>query len=181
MRTTATISGQRGVEIAIAQISERLVRGGMRDALMKAARHVTAAAKRNAPRETGALRKSIRQKALTNPKKKLVTVLVGPSRGVTATASDGKLRRPANYAHLVEYGTASRGVWGGRRKKGLFGIGAVKGKTVTPGNPPKPFLRPAWESNKGAVLATYKAEIGNSIRRRAKQLARTKFQPGRRR
>lgn len=39
------------------------------------------------------------------------------------------------------------------------------------GDPPQPFMRPAWDENKGQVLETIKTDLGNEIIKAAKRQA----------
>jgi hypothetical protein len=108
------------------------------------------AAKRFAKRseDTGALRESITEKVVSYPEQARVVGLVGPDRhyyshGIRIKTGFGRLlaknkRRPANYAHLVEYGHVSVKPRKGtsRRKKNAI---VTKKEFV----PAKPFLRPA--------------------------------------
>lgn len=111
------------------------------------------AAKRFAKRSkrTGALSNSITHKIVVYPKTGKAVGLVGPDRnyyiqGRRLSAKGGKLGalygadRPANYAHLVEYGhrIAKGGALTRLDGKGKKGKGTVGGFV-----PAKPFIRPA--------------------------------------
>ncbi len=164
MKILTKVHGFKEARLNIAELEEKIGRGAMRDALTKAARLVTAKAKALAPvGATGLLKKSIRQKAITNVKRQSVTVLVGPSNNVSGQVDrfgSGNIQtvRPAKYAHLVEFGTSARGVYG------------HEGWRMEPGNPPKPFLRPAYEQTKAAATAKYKAELGPGIEKAARKI-----------
>jgi len=164
MRVTTRVTGARDAEAAVRELTDKIGRGAMRDSMTKAARMMTAAVKRNAPvGETGLLKKSIKQKVVTNTRKQMVTAYVGPSNKVTGQVDrfgNGNITtvRPAKYAHLVEYGTAARGSYG------------RKGETSSPGLPPRPFMRPAYESTKAATHSKYKDELGPAIERIASKI-----------
>jgi HK97 gp10 family phage protein len=168
---SAKVTGAQEARAAVDELANKIGRGAMRDALTKAGRLVVAKVKTLAPvGATGLLKKSIRQKVITKPKKQSVTVLIGPANNVTGQIDrfgNGKIEtvRPAKYAHLVEFGTASRGVYG---KKGL---------TISPGNPLKPFMRPAYEQTKVAVREKYAAELGPGIEKTAAKIRKRKVQP----
>lgn len=121
----------------------------LRSSLEKAATPVLSAARQNAVRETGLLKKSMGRKSATYASGTVV-VVVGPRRGFKQTVrlkpswvwrggtkpyrirkpKAGHLtvnRDPVKYAHLVEFG-------------------AVKKK-----NKAKPFLRSAWSSQRQAA------------------------------
>jgi len=162
------VTGFKTIIANVKELEAKIGRGAMREAMTKAARLMTAKAKQNAPKgATGLLKKSIRQKATTS-KKGVVTVYVGPSTKVSGQVDrfgtgDIKTVRPVKYAHLVEFGTAARGSYG------------RKGAAVSPGNPPKPFMRPAFESTKEAVGKKYKEEMIPAIQRAAARIKKRNF------
>lgn len=75
----------------------------LRKAFRAYGRQIIKPAKRAAPVRSRALRRSIGQKIATYKSGTMVLV-VGPRRGVTAE-HEGRRVVPANYAHLVEFGT----------------------------------------------------------------------------
>lgn len=160
MRVTAKVTGARQIITNGIELEKQLARGAMRDAMTKAARPMTAAVKRNAPvGRTGLLKKSIKQKVKTSRKKGMVTAVIGPSNKIKGIDPVTKKEvRPSRYAHLVEKGSASRGVWG------------RKGVKVTPGSPPNPFMRTAYASTKSKVADVYKREMGPAVQRSAARL-----------
>lgn len=165
----STITGFRDLELSMQELQDKIQRGAMRTALTKAARPMTAAAKRNAPvGATGLLKKSIKQKIITGKKKdKVITALIGPSTKVVGQVDrfgSGHITnvRPSLYAHLVEFGTAARGSYG------------RKGVVISPGNPPKPFLRPAYEQGKDKATTDYKNELAPAIEQAAARIGRAK-------
>jgi HK97 gp10 family phage protein len=183
MKVTAQISGFTAAIKSMKELADKIERGGMRESLTKAARPMTARVKSLAPAKragkaatadspgvnpsTGMLKKSIRQKLYTNKQKHLVTIYIGPSRNVEMWVDrfgDGNITpvRPANYAHLVEFGTASRGSYG------------RKGEKVSGGNPARPFLRPGYAQTKVATHQAYAKLLGEAIDKSAAKQARLK-------
>ncbi len=122
-----------------ANLERRIKRGGLRMALTKATADIVKRAKALAPRESGMLRKSIKRKIKTNTRRDTVTVIIGSDKSVHGTYK-GQERKPARYMHLVELGH------GGPHPAA-----------------PRPFLRPAYEGNKSAMQAKFKAELKRSI------------------
>lgn len=112
-------------------------------AVKAGAKIVQAAAKARAPKRSGALKQSIGIKAKKGSRGKTLAFAVVGARTKVAKQFKGKTIKPAKYAHLVEKGTKPHG--------------------GHPGAKPKPFLKPALESQKAAVgkaiLATLAAEI----------------------
>lgn len=91
----------------------------------------------------GALARSIAFKIVANLRTGKVTAIVGPKRHAPGM--------PTHYAHLVEFGhilvvTDHRG---GRRTAGYV--------------PANPFVRPAVEAFKGAVLQVFGEEVANGL------------------
>jgi HK97 gp10 family phage protein len=105
---------------------------------------------------TGTLAASlvIRQKPRTS--KLNPTFQVGPSSGFQRATEFGS-RRPANYAHLVEFGTAPH---------------LQPGRGVThPGSAPHPFMAPAYYSTREQVVKRFGEKIGPEMEKRAAKLA----------
>jgi len=163
MKVSAKITGFKQLKLAAVDLQSQIERGAMRDALTKAARLITAAIRRNAPKgATGLLKKSIRQKVVTSARGN-VRAYIGPSNNVSGQADllgNGHIVtvRPVKYAHLVEFGTKSRGSYG------------RKGEKVTPGNAPRPFMRPAYEQTKAATVIAYKDGLVPGIERAARKI-----------
>ncbi len=163
MKVRVKVTGYNQLKFAAASLQDQIERGAMRESLTKAARMVTAAAKRNAPKgATGLLKKSIRQKIVTTPRK-VVVAFIGPSNNVSGQVDlfgNGHIVtvRPVKYAHLVEGGSASRGSYG------------RKGAKVTPGNAPRPFMRPTFESTKFVAQMKYKEGMIPAIQTAARRI-----------
>jgi HK97 gp10 family phage protein len=153
----------------------KVMRAASRKGVNEATKLVLASAKSFVPQRTGSLRKSLGRKVVAMKNGGGYVGVVGPRKDMSdkerarrqqefeqgkrkRAPGKAKFRRvvkykgkeitvnPVHYAHLVEYGTAPHGVKG---KKVLSGADGVFG-TRTSGSKPRPFLRPAWESNKAA-------------------------------
>lgn len=124
-----------------------------RGPLAKAGRAVAKEAKSRAPVDTGALRRSLTSVVRTG--RSGVYVMVGPETGtkknkrtgITSKTAFGKWldnqgikNRPANYAHLVEFGHAG----------------------PHPA-PPRPFFRRAIEASKSKVIAILREGIKENL------------------
>ena len=104
-------------------------------AMGKACAVVEAAAKQNAPKDTGALRNSITSKVENRN---------GHIEGVIFT--------PLEYAPYVEYGTGLFAESGGR-KDVPWNYQDDKGEWhSTSGQKPQPFMRPAVEDNRNKII-----------------------------
>ena len=104
---------------------------------------VESAAKEKAPKDTGALRRSITSK---------VEVTGGGIEGIVFT--------PLEYAPYVEYGTGLFAENGNGRKTGWAYKDEKTGETIwTRGQHPQPYLRPALEENKEAINKIFKEAL----------------------
>ncbi len=143
-------------------------------ALEKAAQPMVQAIKARTPVRTGALRKSIAATVRTYPSQKAVLV-VGPSKdrfyGGKRIVRGGKsLRgsdRPANYAHLVEFGhrlaAGADGRIGFSRAKGTNlrqGKGAAAAFVLA-----RPFMRPGVAAATPSLLNNLSAGIATGLHR----------------
>ena len=104
-------------------------------AMGKACAVVEAAAKQNAPKDTGALRQSISSKVEVESKEVIGTIFT-----------------PLEYAPYVEYGTGLFAESGGR-KDVPWNYQDDKGEWhSTSGQKPQPFMRPAIEDNRNKII-----------------------------
>lgn len=133
-----TLTGDRRLARKFRKLQSNASRNRViRRPLSAALSPINKAAKQNAPVGTGALKKSIGTKVKAYPGG--VWGGVGPRVGekFTIIGEDGKKHIPANYAHLVEYGTAR--------------------------TPAKPFLRPAMDSQRPNALRILKSGVWKNI------------------
>lgn len=144
----------------------------MEGALVKASRPIQRAMVSMAPRRTGALKKSIAIKGLSNKAKGEAAALIGPDRNYYASGrrvKKGEDRRgadkPSNYAHLVEFGHYS-GV--SSERFGGFSKGtSLRKKTATARSfiRPQPFMRPGFSAGLPQAEAILEREVTASIER----------------
>lgn len=149
-------------------------------ACVKAARPIRDASARFAPRRTGALKASIAIKGISNKSKGTAAALIGPDRnyykGGRRLRKNSDRRgadKPANYAHLVEFGHMS----GTSSEK--FG-GFDKGKTIRKKTAsaksfvlPQPFMRPGFIAGAPQAEAILAREIAASIEKTRAKLVKT--------
>lgn len=111
----------------------------LQSALGKACAVVEASAKQKAPKDTGALARSITSK-------------IEDTEGIIFT--------PLEYAPYVEYGTGLFAEEGGRSTPWTYKDD--KGEWHrTSGQKPQPFMRPALEENREKIINILKEGIGN--------------------
>lgn len=110
----------------------------VQQALMKCCAIVERSAKQLAPKDTGALRRSITSK-------------VEGERGIVFT--------PLEYAPYVEYGTGLFAEAGGRADTPWSYQDDAGNWHTTSGQKPQPFMRPALENNRAKIKATLKGGL----------------------
>ena len=115
----------------------------MTSAMQDACNIVESAAKDKAPKDTGALRRSITSKV-----------------EVTGNSIEGIVYSPLEYAPYQEFGTGLFAENGNGRKTGWAYEDEKTGETIfTRGNRPHPFLRPAVNENKDKIINIIKGAL----------------------
>ena len=128
-----------GIEEVLDSIDSLADLEGLQSALGKACAVVEASAKQKAPKDTGALARSITSK-------------IEDTEGIIFT--------PLEYAPYVEYGTGLFAEEGGRNTPWVYKDD--KGEWHrTSGQKPQPFMRPALEENREKIINILKEGIGN--------------------
>lgn len=128
-----------GIEEVLDSIDSLADLEGLQSALGKACAVVEASAKQKAPKDTGALARSITSK-------------IEDTEGIIFT--------PLEYAPYVEYGTGLFAEEGGRNTPWIYKDD--KGEWhKTSGQKPQPFMRPALEENREKIINILKEGIGN--------------------
>lgn len=114
--------------------------GNLEQALGKACALVERSAKQLAPKDTGALRRSITSK-------------VEGDKGIVYT--------PLEYAPYVEYGTGLFAENGGRKDVPWYYEDDKGEWHKTSGQKPQPFMRPALNQNREQILRILRGEVLN--------------------
>ena len=128
-----------GIEEVLDSIDSLANLEELQSALGKACAVVEASAKQKAPKDTGALARSITSK-------------IEDTEGIIFT--------PLEYAPYVEYGTGLFAEEGGRSTPWTYKDD--KGEWHrTSGQKPQPFMRPALEENREKIINILKEGIGN--------------------
>lgn len=145
---TVSVKGLAELQAFLNQLPAKLEANVLRSALRAGARQVQQEARRLVPIKSGRLRAGI--KISTSSRRGKVTA---------------KVKTTGKHAYLapwLEYGTRPHVIKPGKRRRAL----AINGRVVTaidhPGAQPKPFMRPALDTQaRAAVLA-----VGNAIKKR---------------
>jgi HK97 gp10 family phage protein len=100
---TFAIDGLNPLIKSLAQFkSKTTAKRIMRGSLNKAVQVLVKAARKNAPEETGLLKKAITKDVRT--KGHGMSAKIGADAKLSGVGPDGRTRTPQNYVHLVEYG-----------------------------------------------------------------------------
>jgi HK97 gp10 family phage protein len=150
MTATMELEGFAELDAALAQLSRSAGKGVLRRALKKAGEPLVAIVRAGVPRDDGDLAESIaistkldkrqrgQHRKMFRSDKASVEMFIGPSYDL----GDG-----GRHGHLVEFGTKPR------INSGIFA------GTTHPGTAPQPFMRPAWDSDKTAMLDRLKVDL----------------------
>lgn len=114
----------------------------MNSAMQQACNLVESAAKDKAPKDTGALRRSITSKV-----------------EVTGNSIEGIVFTPLEYAPYVEYGTGMYASNGNGRKTPWVYMDDKGNYHYTRGQHPQPYMRPALEENKDKIINMIKGAL----------------------
>ena len=164
-KQTFEIFGEKELTKFLKQCEPKLRKKLQRQGVSKALTPFVSEAKKRAAKDTGLLKKSIRKKIKTYGS--TIVGLAGPAREVSGAKKGRRFRRPAHYAHLIEFG--HRVVHGGKLKRNQKGLVKKlkemmrKKGTVTGAVAAKPFMRPALAATQGVMMNTMKNTITAAI------------------
>jgi len=144
MRASVNVVGAKELRNAIEKLPQEIQKRALKSALTLGARVIAKNARKRARKESGALKKSIGLVVRSKPNDQYA--VIGARSGFT-TEYKGKMRNPAKYAHLVEFGTSTA--------------------------PANPFLRPAVEESRQEVFNKMSQGIEKAVDRAVKKF-RTK-------
>lgn len=122
-------------KVAQVDLPQKLAQG-----LEQACLVVERSAKSKAPVQTGTLRSSISHK-------------------VSQPSLEGVIGSTVEYAPYVEIGTGIYSTQGGGRQGGWFYVDASGQGHFTMGSHPKPFLKPAMDTNLSAIMKCFEGII----------------------
>lgn len=172
MSETVKVTGLQELNRKLARLADDVQRKYLRGAVGAGARIFRDAAKRNAPVGTGKLQRSIISKWIPEASSLhrqlfLVTVKRGKHfRGKVKTDKKGRERitksYDAYYWTWIEFGHTTR-LSGQKRTRAQIRKSLDVYKATGRFVPPRPFLRPAFESNKSAAIEAVRVELAKRI------------------
>lgn len=190
MRIGFTLSNWDGMLNLLKAVPQEVKMRVAASAVGEAAKPFVRAAKAKAPVRTGALRQSITSVIRSYKKSGRVMAIIGPSldyfqggKRLKGTSKGGKVDRPANYAHLVEFGHYSRtatGEFGGFAKgfKRRKSSGARLAQDARSFILAQPFLRPAIDAGQSAAEAAlvvgFEKGIDKAVKREVAKFKKSK-------
>jgi HK97 gp10 family phage protein len=173
------LDGTAALKAVLDVVGPKAFKEGARRGVTVAAQMVNKAAKSLVPTRTKSLKKAIGHKVKANKQKTGYIGVIGPRKDIKGAVIGGvgkkkaKFRRkvkhkgtelvvdPHKYAHLVEGGRKAVRI---TRRKVLSDGRAVYGTKVR-AVPPRPFMRPAWESNAANAAAVIRQKIAEAAKR----------------
>lgn len=144
MKIDAKLFGNKETQWMFHNLPDKVQRRVIRKAVNAAATPVTKQLRRNLPKDTGALKRAVAKKTITNHDKTLITGLVGVNRKKEYAGKKG-----GRYFHLVENGHIT-----------------ADGKFV----PGKWALKRAFESTKSQREKQFGTKMGKEIEKEAKKM-----------
>jgi HK97 gp10 family phage protein len=177
------LEGGQKLEAALVKLASKTQTKLLKSATAWAAKPIVKAARANLSaqksRDTGLLRESLGVKKKFYKRSGTAIAIIGArstgGKGKFAKIKSGlagtsKAKRlPANYAHLVEFGTAPHFIRAAHQGVLAF-LGVVTKVIYHPGSTAKPFLGPAFRSNRRRALRIIKNKLWQGIRKEAKKL-----------
>ena len=130
-----------GLNNLLAKLNEYADPAQLRQSMEKCCAIVEASAKEKAPKDTGALRRSISSRVEE-----------------TANGVEGVIFTPLEYAPYIEYGTGLFAEDGGRQTPWSYQDDEGNWHT-TKGQPPRPYMRPALTENRDQILERLRGAI----------------------
>ena len=172
MTGSIRLEGLKELNNALKKLEAKVARKFAREGLKAAALVLRKEMRRRAPKKTGNLRKKIRFRL------RQIRGGLGVTGRVGVASPKNKKDKSAFYARFIEYGTSphqipNKTVGRGRnkrknKKKSKFG-GHVYSRVNHPGQPARPFLRPAFESKKQEAVKAIGPKMWSLIKREAKR------------
>lgn len=171
MSATVKISGLRELEKALAQLPKATGRAVLKRVLVKAGKPIADMASSLAPRDTGELAGSIKVSAKiknNTGKSEYAAVMKAGGSKDQAVAALRSARRSAGGAG------SSAEVYVGptQAKSKKDAIKRIVQEFGSEKQGPQPYMRPAWDAQKGRALEIVKNELGGEIAKSAARVAK---------
>lgn len=170
MTLRVSVSGLKELEASLGELSKGAAKGALRRILIKAGEPIAAAARQNAPVETGELQRSIivGTKVVNDTGKKEFADVM--KAGGTKLEAVGALRAARRASGEDSFAIAYVGPTKARNKAdAIKRIVQEFGSRLISGHP---YMRPAWDSMKMQALEIIKRDLGAEIMKTAARAAK---------
>ncbi len=171
---TLRMEGGKELAKALAKLGQRVEKKLLKRAVVKGARPIARAAKVKVVKVSGMLGKSIGVKSIFYPSTGTAVAVIGArvttqgrkrkTVGWAKKFGDTK-QKPANYAHLVEFGTKPHWI-----PTTLIDGTIVRRPHLHPGTPAKPFMRPAYDQHWRGALNIFGTQLRRDIAKEVSKL-----------
>lgn len=151
-RGMVTLKGFKQLEKKLLGLEKKVAKKLVRRALRDGAKIIHQEARLRVPVKTGRLRRSIKVKAAKKRKKHQVAIIV--------QCGEGDFVGDTFYGGMIEFGYEKVPVY--RGSDGRF-RSAKRGTQPTTTVPPQPFMRPAFDSKKGAAVSAIENTLSAGI------------------
>lgn len=153
---TIKLTGARELDLALRNLDRKIARKLVRQALRAGAKIIRDEAQQNAPVLSGQLKKSIKVRAAKSRRRGVIRLQV--------QTADGDYAGDEFYASFIEYGFMKQET---RRLEDGSLISLKRGSGTPTYFPPRPFMRPAFESKKHEAARLVETTLRESIEREA--------------
>lgn len=172
MKMYVTATGFKELDKALAELPKAAAKRTLQRTLLKAGQPIADAASANAPVDTGELRDSVKvgTKLGNNVGKAEYAAVMksGGSKSQAVAALRGARRAAAGGTFAVAFvGPTKAKTRKDAIKRIVQEFGSVK-------QSPRPYLRPAWDSQQRVALDIARKELGNEIIQTAKRIGKSK-------
>lgn len=156
-----SVSGLKELDAALGELSKGAARGALRRALVKAAEPMRAAAERNAPEDTGALKRSIIVTSKVDNRAGKAEYAAVMKGGGTKAQAVGAMRDARRAKGIGEsFAEAYLGPEKGSKRDAIKAVVQEFGSRKQAA---QPYMRPAFDGEAQNVIGKIKDELSNEI------------------
>lgn len=174
MKTSVHISGFKELDRALEELPKSTSRNVLKRTLIKAGEPIAEEARRLVPVDQGVLRDSIEVSARVKNKVGNAEFSAAMRAGLGKKAAASALRSARRAAK--GQGSFAEAYVGPTRGKGVIQYAHLVEFGSVNNQPPRPFMRPAWDAKQSQALSIIRAELGNEILAAARRIGRSKKQ-----
>lgn len=174
MRLNVEVSGLAALDKALGELPKATARNVLKRTLVKAGQPIADEAKRLVPVKTGQLRDSIQVSARIKNSVGNAEYSAAMRAGLGKQAAGAALREARRAARGA--GSFAEAYVGPARGKGVIRYAHLVEFGGVRNEPPRPYMRPAWDAKQRETLDIIRQELGNEIIKAARRVGRSKKQ-----